>query len=35
MEDDELGISIPMEAMGFERSYIRVYAYNNNGISNE
>jgi len=35
LEDDELGISIPEEAVGFERSFIRVYSYNNNGLSNE
>jgi cyclomaltodextrinase / maltogenic alpha-amylase / neopullulanase len=34
-EEDELGITIPKEAAGFDRSYIRVYAYNYNGISNE
>jgi cyclomaltodextrinase / maltogenic alpha-amylase / neopullulanase len=35
IEDDELGITIPKEAAGFERSYIRVYSCNNNGSSNE
>ena len=35
LESDELGISIPDEAKGFERSYVRVYAYNNEGLSNE
>ncbi|MCK9398578.1 MAG: alpha-amylase family glycosyl hydrolase [Bacteroidales bacterium] len=35
IEKDELGISIPKEAAGFERSYIRVYSLNYNGISNE
>ena len=34
-EEDELGISIPEEAGGFERSYIRVYSLNQNGVSNE
>jgi cyclomaltodextrinase / maltogenic alpha-amylase / neopullulanase len=34
-EEDELGISIPEDAAGIERSYIRVYALNYNGISNE
>jgi cyclomaltodextrinase / maltogenic alpha-amylase / neopullulanase len=34
-EDDELGITIPKEAAGLDRSYIRVYAFNYNGISNE
>jgi glycosidase len=35
LEKDELGISIPKEAAGFERSYIRVYSLNYNGVSNE
>lgn len=35
LEKDELGISIPKEAAGFERSYIRVYSFNNSGVSNE
>lgn len=34
-EKDELGISIPKEAAGFERSYIRVYSLNESGVSNE
>ncbi len=34
-EENELGISIPKEAEGFERSYIRVYSCNENEISNE
>jgi cyclomaltodextrinase / maltogenic alpha-amylase / neopullulanase len=33
-EDDELEISIPGEAAGFERSFIRVYSYNDKGLSN-
>jgi cyclomaltodextrinase / maltogenic alpha-amylase / neopullulanase len=35
LEKDELGISVPQEAAGMERSYIRVYAMNYNGVSNE
>jgi len=35
LEEDELGIYIPEEAATFERSYIRVYSYNNFGLSNE
>lgn len=34
-DNDALGISIPKEAAGFDRSYIRVYALNYNGVSNE
>jgi cyclomaltodextrinase / maltogenic alpha-amylase / neopullulanase len=34
-EKDELGITIPKEASGFDRSYIRIYALNYNGVSNE
>jgi glycosidase len=34
-EDEELGIAIPGEASGFERSYIRIYAFNEYGLSNE
>ncbi len=35
IEDDELGITIPGEAAGFERSFVRIYSYNENGLSNE
>jgi len=35
LEDDEIGISIPLEASRHERSYIRVYSYNDYGLSNE
>jgi glycosidase len=34
-EEDELGIVIPNEAESFDRSYIRIYAYNQDGLSNE
>ena len=34
VEEDELGVRIPEEAEGMERSYIRVYSYNEKGISN-
>jgi cyclomaltodextrinase / maltogenic alpha-amylase / neopullulanase len=34
-EEDGLGITIPKEAAEFDRSFIRVYAYNKSGISNE
>jgi glycosidase len=35
LEDDGLGIEIPEEAAAYERSHIRIYSYNNNGLSNE
>jgi cyclomaltodextrinase / maltogenic alpha-amylase / neopullulanase len=34
-EDDELGITIPKEAGSFDRSFIRVYSFNDSGLSNE
>jgi glycosidase len=34
-EDNKLGISIPQEASGHERSFVRVYSYNQYGLSNE
>jgi glycosidase len=35
LEESELGITIPKEAEEMGRSYIRVYAYNSKGLSNE
>lgn len=33
--DDRLEIVVPKEASGFQRSFIRVYAFNSQGLSNE
>jgi cyclomaltodextrinase / maltogenic alpha-amylase / neopullulanase len=35
MEDDELGIAIPGEAVNYKRSYIRVFSCNDDGLSDE
>jgi cyclomaltodextrinase / maltogenic alpha-amylase / neopullulanase len=35
IEENGFGISIPEEAPMFERSYIRVFAYNSEGLSNQ
>jgi len=34
-KENELEISIPAEALSMERSYIRVYSYNDAGVSND
>ena len=35
MENDELGITIPQEAFSTERSFLRIFAFNDAGLSNE
>jgi glycosidase len=35
LEEDEIEIAIPAEAAGYTRSYIRVFSFNEHGISNE
>jgi cyclomaltodextrinase len=35
IEKDEMIISVPKEAKAYDRSFIRIYAYNREGISNE
>ena len=35
IENNELGIAIPVEANAFARSYLRVYSFNSSGVSDE